>query len=216
MDILKAIKILKSRNQTFVNNNGVSNYSKQSDEIIKALINQYKLVQNLESDNKNLNFKVSELHKEIDKYKTFLSLFGFPVDEISETIPEVFKLIESQNIASIYGCMSITIFLLHKEHIYSAIRRFIEPIRMYYTSMSFDKYKQELKADFPQQLEYFKAIDNDPSDYDNIIYSAYKEALSRLMYIEPDSKNLQNIKIDISLERYREILDSIGHLRKLN
>ena len=183
MDALKAIEILKSRNQNFVNNNGVSDYSKQSDEIIRALINQYMLSKTLEKDLERKDSEISELLDQGTKHKLFLSVFGLPVDRITNIHFDVLKIIDREKIAEKYtnelGFFCIEFLFMEIESIQISIRNFMFPITAY-----FETYSDQLKKLYPDHTNYFIAIDKiektDLQAFENIYYDAYKFILSRL------------------------------------
>ena len=186
MEILKAIEILKSRNQNFVNKNGTSDYSRQSDEIINAMINLYMLSKAYQQELDNTNNQMSQLADQVLKYKLFLSTFELPVKRVDNIHIDILKIIDREKIADKYakshGFFCIEFLFIEIENIQTEIRNFLFPVTAYYETNN-----QEFKKLFPNHSEFFNAIDNTPETnlqaFDNIYYDAYKFIISRLTYI---------------------------------
>ena len=187
LNFLKAIEILKSRNQSFVDKNGVSDYSKQSDQIINSMIDFYMKSKALEANIQNLNNQVSKFVDQNLKYKLFLSVFGLPVNDIDKIDYNILKVIDRENIAAkfaeLYGFFSIELLFLEIENIQFQVRTFLFPITAYYETLSPD-----LKKLYPEHTEFFNAIDkiddNDLQAIDHILNDAYTQFLSRLTYVQ--------------------------------
>lgn len=186
LDPLKAIEILQSRNQKFVDKNGVSDYTKQSDEIIKSFINLYMSSKNYEKDFERMNGEISGLIDQITKYKLFLSLFGMPVQRITNLHPDILKIIDREKIAEKYaettGFFCLEFLFIEVEKIECEIRNFMFPVSAYYETRNGD-----LKKLYQDHIDIFNAIDNinetDLQAFNNIYYEAYKFAVSRLTFI---------------------------------
>jgi len=183
MNFFKAIETLKARNQSYVDRSGGNDYSRKSDEIIKALTNYYLSTQHVTNDVENLNYQFSGLLDKIDWFKRLFNVFDIP--ELNNTIEyDIIKIIDrlkcdELNICNIYRLQAIS------EEIKDTIGCFVKPLIYYYNDTFSHTFYRSV---FTEHTNYFNDIDSNSSDIDNIIYSAYRFAVSRLSF-KPTQKN---------------------------
>ncbi len=180
MNILQAIEKLANQNQRLVDKYGVSDLTRFNDDIRNSIIDYYMQTKDYENQSLILSNEYFDLLKDLNKYKSILKLFSFDLNELNGIPYEIINLIDIQKIGQLYGFFNISVFRLFVEDCFFNIRQYLHPIKTYYSFIAYEELKQWLRALYPDFNDWFNMIDDDPFNFDNIIYSAYKSALSRL------------------------------------
>lgn len=185
MTILQAIKALQARNQSYVDRKGKDDdYSRKSDKIINAIIDFYMSAKSYENDIQLINQEITQLIDEIQKYKHFLSIFGFQ-DSISKIHPDFIKIIVRENVHQQYinefGQFTIHNLFNEIENIKTETQAFLFPIEVYWSTRDpFYKKAYQDHTDFFNDID--EISDTDLQAFENIYYKAYLYCVSRLSF----------------------------------